>query len=159
METLKRIKSGDRNNLDINQITAINSEFCQIVTNNTRKNKILSVIITDLPNYYRIPLIIPPVPVDVHGKGVPSDHSGVLALPVTVNQFHCGTEKVQHTVRPIPESLLQNFGSYLVTETWSFLNSEDSSTGMISAFENHTSNLVETFFPVKNITITNFDKP
>ena len=30
---------------------------------------------------------------------------------------------------------------------------------MVAAFENHTSSLVDTIFPEKNVTISNFDQP
>ena len=75
--------SGDKNNLDEKKILALNPDFRQLVSCNTRQNKILTILITDLQSYYHNPIIIPPVPVDVPGQGVPSDHSGVLAMPVT----------------------------------------------------------------------------
>ena len=75
--------SGDKNNLDEKKILALDPKLTQIVSQNTRKNKILSIIITDLQSYFHEPEIIPPVPADVQGKGVPSDHNGVFALPIT----------------------------------------------------------------------------
>ena len=39
-----------------------------------------------MPNHYQEPKIIPPVPVDNVRYGVPSDHMGVLVLPVTTAQ-------------------------------------------------------------------------
>ena len=77
------IISGDKNNLDETNILALNPEFRQIVSKNTRKSKTLTIIITDLQRYYHVPIIIPPVPVDVPGQGVPSDHQGVLAIPIS----------------------------------------------------------------------------
>ena len=54
----------------------------QIVKDPTRGNKILDICITDLWMYYRTPVIIPAIPIDDGKKGVPSDHKGVLIVPV-----------------------------------------------------------------------------
>ena len=60
-------------------------------------------MITDLQSFYNVPMIIPPVPVDVPGKGVPSDHKGVIAVPLTtVNPFK-KAESRKFKVRPLPE--------------------------------------------------------
>ena len=95
---------GDKNNLDENKILALDPNFSQIVSKNTRKNKILSIIITDLQSYFHVPNIIPPVPVDVPGKGVPSDHSGVLAEPITNENSQRKSQVNKIDVRPMPES-------------------------------------------------------
>ena len=47
----------------------------QIVTQNTHKNKILDVIVTNMHALYGVPEIAPPVPPDDPACGVPSDHS------------------------------------------------------------------------------------
>ena len=81
--TAGTIICGDRNSLDEKKIVALDPNFHQILSQNTRLDNRLYLIITDLNSFYHNPLIIPPVPVDVIGKGVPSDHSGVIAEPVT----------------------------------------------------------------------------
>ena len=79
--------SGDKNNLDERNILALNPMFHQIVSRNTRNNKILTILITDLPGFYHVPQVIPPVPVDVPGHGVPSNHNGVL-LSLCLQHVH-----------------------------------------------------------------------
>ena len=59
------LMSGDKNSLDETNIVALNHNFRQIVSQNTRKSKILTILITDLQSYYHTPQVIPPVPVDV----------------------------------------------------------------------------------------------
>ena len=110
------IISGDKNNLDDKKILALDPTFEQIVSKNTRKNKILSIIITDLKKYFHVPEIIPPIPVDVPGKGVPSDHNGVSAVPISSanSQRKCQARKVE--VRPLPESLILKFGEVLAND-------------------------------------------
>ena len=53
---------GDKNDLDEKRIVALDPNFHQIVTQNTRKNKILSVVTTDLQSFFDVPKIIPPIP-------------------------------------------------------------------------------------------------
>ena len=129
------------------------------MSQNTRKNKILTILITDLPGYYQVPQIIPPVPVDVFGHGVPSDHNGVFVLPITSenSQRKSIARKVQ--VRPLPESLICKFGSVLVKEDWAFLTPLMTSTELVGSFENYTRNIVEKTFPEKTVTISDRDKP
>ena len=151
--------SGDKNSLDEKNILALNPKFRQIVSQNTRKDKILTILITDIPGHYHVPLIIPPVPVDVPGQGVPSDHSGVLAVPLSSENPQRATEARKTKVRPLPDSLIRKFGSILVNEDWSFLSSEMSSTALVDAFEKHSLNLIANTFPEKEVTISNWDKP
>ena len=73
---------GDRNSLDENKIVVPDPKFRQILSKNTRKDNRLY---TDLQNYYHNPEVIPPVPVDIPGHGVPSDHNGVLTLPLSTS--------------------------------------------------------------------------
>ena len=72
------IISGDRNDLSINRLLTIDTSLKQIVFNHTRGVKVLTVVLTDLYNFYQEPNIVSPVMVDIIGKGVPSDHNGVV---------------------------------------------------------------------------------
>ena len=120
-----------------------------MVSQNTRKNKILTIMISDIPGYYQVPQIIPPVPVDVPGHGVPSDHNGVMTEPLTSanSQRQSVARKVK--VRPLPESLLCKLGSVLVKEEWTFLGPEMTSTELVDAFEGYTESIIENIFPEK----------
>ena len=62
-------------------------------------------------------------------------------------------------MRPLPESLICKFGSKFVHEDWSFLGPNLSSTELVDLFEKYTSSLIETTFPEKTITISNYDEP
>ena len=54
------IISGDKNSLDDTLLLSLNPQFRQIVTKNTRKGSLLTIVITDLHKFYRVPVIIPP---------------------------------------------------------------------------------------------------
>ena len=153
------IFSGDKNSLDERSILALNTNFRQMVQNNTRKDKILTIIISDLHKYYHNPVVIPPVPVDVPGQGVPSDHNGVLALPLTSGSSQRKTVVQKVKVRPMPDTLINKFGSVITTVDWSFLHPSLSATEMVEGYEKHTTMLVDEIFPLKNVSISNWDKP
>ena len=150
---------GDKNNLDEKQILALDPKFNQIVTQNTRKNKILSIIITDLKSYFHVPEIIPPVPVDVPGKGVPSDHNGVIAKPITIGYSQRISQARTIMVRPLPDSLILKFGDTLAHENWNCLTPQMTSTELVNAFENYNFKLINEVFPEKKVTISDQDKP
>ena len=38
----------------------------------------MTVLCSDLEVYYEEPIVVPPIAVDVPGRGVPSDHQGVM---------------------------------------------------------------------------------
>ena len=75
------IISGDRNNIDIAALLQIDPSLRQTVNQNTKDQKILDVILSNLHRFYNVPEIVPPISPDVPGKGVPSDHCGVIATP------------------------------------------------------------------------------
>ena len=150
---------GDKNHLDETKILALDPNFSQIVSQNTRKDKILTIIITDLQSFFHVPKIIPPVPVDVPGKGVPSDHNGVLAVPITNANSQKKSQVTKTFVRPMPESGIQKMGEVLATADWACFTPEMSSTELVEVFENYTANLVDEIFPLKTVCISSKDKP
>ena len=109
--------------------------------------------------FYHNPTIIPPVPVDVPGQGVPSDHSGVQALPITSANSQRTAEVRKVKVRPLPESLITKFGDIMVSHDWSFIKQAASPTAMVQLFESETQMMIENNFPEKTVTISSYDKP
>ena len=55
----------------------------QIVDKNTRKDKILDIIIMNTSGYYQSPIIAPPIEPDNPSTGQPSDHSVPVCTPHT----------------------------------------------------------------------------
>ena len=150
---------GDKNSLDEKRILALDPNFRQILSENTRQDKRLYLVITDLHKYYHRPEVIPPVPVDVSGKGVPSDHKGVLVVPLSAALSQRKTFPVTRKVRPLPASAMVRFGSAIAQENWSFLTSEMTSTELVEAYQNYTSYQVEQYFPEKEVRVSEQDKP
>ena len=96
---------------------------------------------------------------DVQGQGVPSDHDGVLAVPITTSDSQRVAQSRKVKVRPLPDTLMRQFGNIIVDQSWSFLAPYMLSTQMVAAFEKHSSSLIENIFPEKTVTISEWDKP
>ena len=73
--------SGDRNDLRIDRLLSVDKSLKQLVQKPTRGGNILTVICSDMQVFYEDPIIVSPTDVDVPGKGVPSDHQGVVMNP------------------------------------------------------------------------------
>ena len=124
----------------------------------TRMNKTLTIVITDLHRLFQEPIIIPPVPVDHESSGVPSDHQGVLVLPINSSAPSQRTKKTI-TVRPIKDSALETFGQKFVLENWDFLDPDESPTSLVESFQLHCSCLVDEHFPLKTVKLSSYDTP
>ena len=154
------VVSGDRNSIELQSLLSIEPSLRQMVSNPTRGPKILDVILSNLHCFYDVPLIVPPIQPDSSIKGVPSDHNGVSATPLSnINQQKCGKEK--RTIRPLPESLVEIFGQKLGNEEWDFLNPAlaTNTTEMVDLLQSFFKDSVESTFPQKEIRVSPEDKP
>ena len=140
-------------------IVSICPSFRQLVLKPTRKNKTLTIVVTDLHRFFQEPSIVPPVPVDDGAQGVPSDHQGVLVVPLN-NSAPKKTSCQTISIRPIKESSLKTFGQEMVLEDWSFLDDPGlTPTGLVEAFQMHSSHLIDKHFPLKTVTVSSHDLP
>ena len=153
------IIAGDKNDLNENKILSICPSFKQLVLQPTRKKKILTIVVSDLHTLYQEPRIVPPVPVDQGASGSPSDHQGVLVLPVDSASVPSHKTKKMLTIRPIRDSSLQNFGREFASTDWKFLDTGFSSTELVSLFQQHCTTLVDQHFPQKTVKTSSHDSP
>ena len=128
------ICGGDINDLNPKDILDIKEELVQIVRKPTRKDKILSVIITDMHKYYSEQKIYPLVEPDETGKGKPSDHSTPIAFP------HNDTSEPKQsfknlTYRPLPESRIRQFGNWITKESFEVVFQKEVPTDKVAAFQ------------------------
>ena len=74
------ILCGDTNDLKLDSILDLNSNFRQVVQDPTRLDppRILDPIITTLSGYYQKPECLPPLDADPDTNGKPSDHLMVV---------------------------------------------------------------------------------
>ena len=153
------IIAGDKNDLDETGILSYDPAFIQIVQKPTRKDSLLSIIITDLRRFYIEPKIIDPIPVDIPGKGAPSNHNGVLAVPINNTESKKKTTKQIKYVQPMPSSSIMEFSQSLRTINWSLMLVGSSSSVMVDTFQKMTNELKDIHFPLKRISISPYDKP
>ena len=149
---------GDINDLKVDNLLEISPMFQQIVTLPTRGLKTLSVIITDLWDYYQKPEILPPLMPDRVGVGKPSDHSVPFARTCTDRAAQTRKNFTVKTIRPFPESGVSEFGRWLVNTDFSDLESAESSTDKVDAFNNCIATKTDAIFPPKEIKIYEGDK-
>ena len=150
--------SGDRNSIDIQSLLSIDHTLRQMVKNPTRGAKTLYVILSNLHCFYDVPLIVPPIQPDCLTKGVPSDHSGVFATPLSNTNQQKGS-KVTKYIRPLPESLCEVFREKMESESWDFLNLALEPTQLVDLLQSYFKAAVESTFPQKKIVISPDDKP
>ena len=153
------IIAGDKNDLDESRILALDPALAQLVRRPTRKDKILSIVISDLRRFFIEPKIVDAIPVDNPAKGVPSDHNGVLVEPVNNLETIKSTSKEIKFVRPMPESSILKYRESISKIDWSLMIEEMSSSNMVNTFQEMITNLVDIHFPLKKISITPYDKP
>ena len=151
--------SGDRNSLDIQTLLNIEPSLRQWVKKCTLGLKVLDVILSNLGKFYDEPVIVQPILPDNPNKGVPSDHSGVVATPHTDPSKPHLKSKVVKTIRPLPESLISSFGQKLENEDWSCLEECETTTQMVEKLQIMLEALMTSTFPEKTITIYPDDKP
>ena len=73
---------GDRNELSISPILMSIPKLRQIISHNTCNGKVLDVLMTNVPELFGVPEIIPPVQPDNPNYGCPSDHNPIIATPL-----------------------------------------------------------------------------
>ena len=153
------IISGDRNSIEMGKLLQIHPSLKQTVNSATRDYRILDVILTNLDSFYGVPEIVPAISPDVPGSGVPSDHRGVVYTPHTNTTNPPRAQRVKKVIRPIPDSLLIEFGEKLTNEDFSSVFIQPTSTQMVSKYQDIMEKMVAETFPLKTITISLEDKP
>ena len=130
------VLGGDINCLKTDLLLSISPAFRQIVLKPTRKDKVLSVIITDLHRYYQEPIILPPLQPDKQGIGKPSDHSVPFAKPNTDTSRPRKKEHSLKTTRPLPDSGKREFMKWITDEYFDDMKAAIGPTEKVEAFEN-----------------------
>ena len=152
------IIGADKNDLNISSLISGIPRVKQIVTQPTHKNKILDIMLTNLHQFYQIPIIVPPVAPDDPTRGVPSDHSTPLALPVSAAN-HITREYKTTFVRPLPESGIQEFKAWTKNLEWGPILEINSPTEQVELLEKTLENKLNTIFPMKTVKTSSDDKP
>ena len=151
------IIAGDRNNVSIERLQAIDHSLKQIVLKPTRKLKTLDVILTNMHRFYNEPIIVPPVQPDDVNNGVPSDHSVPVASARTCNKSR--REYRTRCYRPFPASGIHRFGEWITKENWLDIQSKTSPSEAVATFELIFSTHLEQCLPLKYVRGPVSEKP
>ena len=116
------------------------------------------MIVTNLDRYYQEPSIVPPLAPDKPGHGVPSDHSGVYAVPINDRGSRAHRKIMRKLIRPLPASLIDVFEVKLAAQDFDSLKHLQVDR-MVETYQNITDNILSETFPLKSITISDQDKP
>ena len=152
------ILGADRNDMDIKPILNCGLRLKQVVDQNTRKDRILDILIMNTFGYYNSPVIAPPLQPDDPLKAKPSDHWVPVCTPHTDRYQPAQRNYRVIKYRPLPESSLRKFGAWIVTENWDCLNSEMAPTEQSVMFEQLVNNKLNQFCPEKEIKLSSQDK-
>ena len=111
------ILGADMNQMDIRPILDCGLKLRQIVNKNTRKNKVLDVLIMNVSCYYNSPIIAPPIQPDNPETGQPIDHSVPVCTPHTDRYTRPERSYKIIKYRPIPQSSLLQFGQWIMSQS------------------------------------------
>ena len=149
---------GDINDLKVELLLNISPMFKQTVSKLTRGEKSLSVIVTDLWNFYQNPEILPPLKPDILGVGMPSDHSVPYAKTYTDRRVMRRKNYSMKIIRPFPDSGICEFGQWVLNEDFSEVKAAPTTTDMVAKLEEVISTKVDAIFPQKSIRVYEGDK-
>ena len=153
--------AGDKNEMKVDQILNLNSNFKQCVDQPTRLNPpaMLDPIITDLHKYYQRPICENPLEVDLDKSGSPSDHLMVIMTPLNNVNSIKGRQKKKIEFRPLNDEGFGNMKQILEEVKWDFIESESSVDQQMECFQNLLYKIFDISFPVKSKTIFNETEP
>ena len=149
---------GDKNEWKIGPLIASLPRLKQIVSLATCNLKTLDVLLTNLWQWYSVPVVVPPVPCDDPTKGVPSDHSTPIAYPLS-NTHSVKNVYTTKTARPLPESGITEFGQWITSEEWETVSENISPTEQVSKFQKLMEDKLDNIFPKKIYRVSQQDKP
>ena len=151
------IGGGDKNDLDIKHLLAINPNFRQIVTKPSHKSSVLEVIVTDIGHLFNEPVIRPALLPDVPGQGVPSDHKIVFTTPISDHSKPPKRSFLIKTSRPLTTEAKQNLAEWIQNETWESVIGCTDSESMVQKFTSLVKEKIDENCPQKTFKVNCLD--
>ena len=145
--------------MDISSILNCGLKLRQVVDKNTRKGKILDVLIMNVSGLYNSPMIAPPIQADDPSTGQASDHSVPVCIPHTDRYRPPQRNYRIIKYRPLPQSSVQRFGEWIVSQSWDTLSDDLSPTEQAVELEKLLNENLNRFCPVKEMRLGSQDKP
>ena len=149
---------GDRNEMSISPLLNALPRLKQLISQATCNGKVLDVLLTNLHEYYNLPVIVPPVPADNPAQGKPSDHSVPVATPHTSAGVNMSNQYKTKITRPLPESGIRQFGQWIVQENWECIEATRSPSDQAVLLQQLLESKLNEFLPTRKVRLTNKDK-
>ena len=151
------ICGGDKNDLNTQLLLDIKPSFKQLVTLPTYRLSVLDVLITDIGQYFVVPIIRPPVQPDNPQTASPSDHR--IAFAKTLPSSNLLVQRVirSHTIHPLPDEAISRFAGWIQHEPWTFVYNGTNPTDMVDRFNFLIQLNLDTHCPTKTVRGTNLD--
>jgi hypothetical protein len=129
------------------------------VTKVTYREKILDIFVTNFPQLFANPITVPPVEPDNPNIGKPANHLTVIAIPL--NRAPNSISRAYHnvTVRPIPDSNKQSFGTWLESEKWCWLEEITDPSHQVEEWKRRVEAKLDEICPAKVVKLSKRDKP
>ena len=145
------ILAGDKNELKIDQIMLLSSDFKQLVQQPTRMMPpaILDIIISDLHKFYNIPTVEAPLQVDSDKVGSDSDHHMVILTPISNFQNTKGRSIRHVEFRPLTDDGFQAMEETLSQYDWGQIFNIKSACDQMTYFQNSLFEIYSQCFPTK----------
>ena len=144
------ILGADCNGMDITPILKCGLKLRQVVDQKTHGKKIIDILIMNTASFYKSPIIAPPIKPDNPLKAKASDHFVPVCFP-HLNRYErpIRNRKIIQ-FRPLPQSNINLFGEWLVSEPWAELNVDQSPSEQVHTFEQILHSNLDRFLTCKN---------
>ena len=152
------IMGADKNSMDIKPLLSCGLRLKQIVDLGTRNGVILDIIITNIPQYFNSPVIVPPVPCDNPEDGVPSDHWVPVCYPHTDRNNPPVRRFKTVTYRPLPDDNIRKFGQWITGFSFN-LDENLSPTEHADQLQQILAGKLDELCPTQTMRISFQDKP
>ena len=110
------------------------------------------------PQFYKTPIIVPPVPCDDPKAGVPSDHSVPVCAPHT-DQFSRPVRNYKKvTYRPLPDETVNRFGRWITSETFETISGNLAPTEQTQKLQDLLIQKLDELCPLTSFKLSSQDK-
>ena len=131
----------------------------QLVDLPTRNGKTLDILITNIPQYYNSPIVVPPVPCDNPNDGVPSDHWVPVCYPHT-DRYRPPLRRFRTvTYRHLPRDNVLKFGQWITRESFCKINESLSPTAHAQELQSLLMGKLDELCPTQTMRVSGQDKP
>ena len=116
-------------------------------------------MITNIPQYFNSPIVIPPVPCDNPNDGVPSDHWVPVCYPHT-DRYNPPLRRFKTvTYRPLPDDNVRQFGRWITGESFNGINDNLSPSEHAQKLQDILMSKLDELCPLQTMRISAQDKP